>query len=140
MDATPNVEPLKPELSRRGARITQPSAAAVRQEIYSTLHDLHARVEALHQYVESRFGSIEDPMHIRERIQARPIRACTVALVVGAACGALRAHRLPLVVVGNAISLSQGVVRAAIATFGSKVASDLVGRAISSRWGIGGES
>lgn len=137
MDATPNVESLRPE---RGAtplpasRVEYQSAAAVRQEIYATLAELHSRVEELQGYVHSRFGSIDDPLHVRERIAAQPIRACGLALVAGVVCGVLRVHKLPWNFARRVLYISGGVVRGAGATLGSKLASDLVGQAIGSRW------
>ena len=137
MDATPNVEPLRQERvvgPRPTSRPMQQSAASVRHEIYSTLDDLHARVEELQKYIHSRFGSIDDPIHIREKIVERPMRACGIALVAGVVCGVMRAHRLPLIVARNALTLSSDIARGVSATFGSRIASDLVSRAMSSGW------
>jgi hypothetical protein len=141
MDATPDVEPLKPWRARQQpkAGAKQQSVEAVRHEIYSTLDDLRARVEELQEYVHFRFGSIGDPLHVRERIQEQPIRVCGIALATGIACGVLRVHRLPLLVVRNVFALSSGIVRGASATVGSKIASDLVSLVMGSHWQSGAE-
>jgi hypothetical protein len=133
MDATPNVAPARQGQGKRplpAQSLENRSAAAVRQQIYSTLDDLHRRVAELQGYIDFRFGTIKDPLHVRERVAAQPIRACGIALVAGVVCGMLRAHRLPRVFARQALLVSGGVVRGAGATLGSTLVSDLLIRAL----------
>lgn len=144
MDASPDVAPQEParqpdrhrqwagpsmtprDQLQRAAGAEVRSAEEIRRQLYLTLDDLHARVAELQSYVQTRFGSIADPFHIREKVEAHPAKACGVALVAGLVCGALRVHTVPRGALRRALRVSGGVVRGASSTFGSQVASSLV--------------
>lgn len=139
MDAAHNVGRI-PRVSRDFAQSTSSShesPEAVRKRIYATLEDLRARVHELQEYVHTRYGSIDNPLHVREKVLARPIRACAIAVAAGVVCGALRAHYAPLALARKMLTLSGGVARGVTVTFGSQLASGLMSRVMNSGWRAG---
>jgi ElaB/YqjD/DUF883 family membrane-anchored ribosome-binding protein len=141
MDAAHNVGRI-PRVTRgvtQNASSPYESPEVVRKRIYATLEDLRARVHELQDYVHTRYGSIDNPLHIREKVLAHPIRACAIAVAAGVVCGALRAHYAPLTLARKMLAVSSGVARGATVTFGSQLASGLMSRVMNSAWRAGGE-
>jgi hypothetical protein len=104
------------------------SAEAIREEISLTSQALHDRLDELRGRLYSRFGSFSNPLHVRERIQARPLAACGVALLVGVVLGARRGFSGPVVAFRGVGRASSRVVRGVGQTVGAQVTSAVLSR------------
>ena len=127
MDATHDVAP-RP--SAPEAADYPPTAADLRRNIHDTTQALRGHVSQLQGYVHTRLGSLENPLHVRERVAARPFLCCAVALSVGVLLGTSRRAPRPvprLVVQG--VRRASGVAFAGIGkTVGAQLVSALFRR------------
>ena len=109
------------------------SAEEIREDISVTSQALHDRIDELRGRLRHRFGSFSDPLHIRERVQQRPLAWCGVALVVGLALGARRGFRGPVVALRGVGRASSGVVRGVSHTVGTQLTASLLNRFLGGR-------
>lgn len=107
-----------------------PSAEELRDNIRETTQALRGHVSQLQGYVHERFGSLGNPLHVRERVANRPLLACAVALGIGVLLGASR--RGPRAVprlAAQGVRRASGVAFAGIGkTLGAEVVSALFRR------------
>lgn len=93
------------------------SSEQVRSQIHATAEDLAGRISDLEDYIHRRFGSVDNPFHLKDIANSRPLLTCGVALFAGLVCGRLGAHRTPLAwasaTSGFSADLARGLGRAA---------------------------
>lgn len=116
MDAARDVEgtvpPLMPKAEFKSAHV-------LREEIEATSRILHEHVDELRERLHHKIDSIRNPWGLHDRVSARPLAACGVALVVGAALGWLRGD-----------STARGVVAGIGPTVRSTIAGQVASRVL----------
>jgi hypothetical protein len=132
MDAARDVTHREPGRSAERAGLREPETARsseqIREEISITSQALHDRIHELRSRVEQRVGSLQNPLHIRERVQARPFVACGIATVVGFLVGARRGYHAPLAALRGVGRASGGIMRGMGHTVGAQVTSTILSR------------
>jgi len=79
--------------------------------------------------VHDRFGSLDNPFHVRERIADRPFFACGLALAAGVLLGATRATRAVPEMAGQGMRHTVGLLFNGLGrTLGAEVAATLLRR------------